>query len=60
MAIVGDGDRQWILEHANRICEVDLVLSQIGRGLLRIPLVGHQCQCMYECTPLSTIDHEEH
>jgi len=34
MAIVGDGDRQLILEHASRVYEVDPVLSQIGRGLL--------------------------
>jgi len=30
MAIIGDGNRKWILEHTHGVCEVDLTLSQIG------------------------------
>ena len=30
MAIIGDGDRQWILEHTHGVCEVDFVFPQIG------------------------------
>ena len=53
MAVISDGDRQRILENAYGVREIDAAFSQIGRSLLRIPLVIHQSQCMYECAPLS-------